>query len=51
MTEQQACRYSFNLRRENVLKDMFTKKWFWNMWGIKQTLKYIIKDTFRNVNM
>lgn len=37
-------RYSFNLFKGYVWKGMWTKR-FWTMWGVKQTLKYMISDT------
>jgi hypothetical protein len=38
-------RYSFDLSKRRVWRDMF-KPWFWRMWGIPKTLKYMIQDTF-----
>lgn len=40
------CRYNFNLLQKHPWKDMWTK-WFWRMWGIKLTLKYMVLDTLR----
>lgn len=38
-------RYNFDLKRLKVLKDMFTWEPFWRMWGVRNTLKYIVIDT------
>ena len=37
-------RYCFNLKKSYFWKDIW-HKWFWRMWGIKRTFKYILKDT------
>ena len=37
-------RYKFDLKNKYVRKNIF-KPWFWKMWGIKQTLKFIVLDT------
>ena len=42
------CRYNFNLLKKHTWKDMGSK-WFWKMWGVKTTLKYMILDTFRRL--
>jgi hypothetical protein len=40
-------RYNFNLLVKRTWKDMiFKPRYFWGMWGVKQTLKYIWHDTF-----
>ena len=39
-------RYEFNLRKLHVWRDMLTNRhYFWAMWGIRQTLGFIVKDT------
>ena len=40
-------RYCFDLKWLSTWKDM-KYKWFWNMWGVKDTLRFMIKDTLRN---
>ncbi len=44
-----ANRYNFNLRYRYVWHGMFTNKYyFWRMWGIKETLWFLIHDTWHN---
>jgi len=39
-------RYSYDLFKLHVWRDIFTWKPFWRTWGVKQTLVYIFLDTF-----
>lgn len=41
-------RYCFSLFKGYVWKDLvFNPTYFWGMWGIKRTLKFIVEDTIK----
>jgi len=43
-----ACRYNFDLKSRQPWKDMlFNRRYFWGMWGVKQTLVFMVNDTLR----
>lgn len=41
-------RYGFNLFKGYVWRDMLTNgRYFWGMWGVTQTLKFLWSDTHK----
>ena len=43
-------RYSFNLRRGYVWRDMLKWRPFWKMWGIRKTLWFMANDTLQDAH-
>lgn len=39
-------RYCFDLGCAHVWRDLW-HPWFWRMWGIRRTLRYLFEDTIR----
>ena len=47
----EGCRYNFSLFKGHVWHDMFLcPRYFWGMWGVLQTLHFIISDTVKEAS-